>query len=1021
MPMLKNKELKRLIRLRYAAMASVTVISVFTVIAAAAELLPLPLAAAVIGVSIFLFAVMLVIRRSVRDELEFRYALEAELDDVAYIKFNTKKDFAELHGDVASLTGIETNGDILSGEVYRQMLEEVLSAKYDLENDIYISCSPEKWIRVNSFTSGIYKCTVIRDVSKYVSNMNMIKSLRYYDSATGVLSKEAFSHKLRKAAENNTDMIGLIHILINGVEKIQSFSGASAAEHAVIKIASFIKKYENPHNAFAGITSSNEFTLAITDTYEAGCRKIVDKIYNGICHVIVDLPENERSYIKVFCGYALFGRNEMNAGSMLAAVDFAAFDAVRQNASKPVEYNSESYADSAHEFKKIQVFNEIISKNLIDYHFQPIVNARTGEIYGYESLMRPQAVDGIKLNPLEMLSIAENQDMLNEIEHMTFFNSLQILSENQDFFRERKMFVNSIPSSNLSDSDYEELYNSYGELFDKLVVEVTESTKISDETIRLLETRYKNHRAGIALDDYGTGYSNESTLISVNPDFIKIDRSIIAGIDSDPQKQHLVSNIIDFAAKQGIKTLAERVETNEELESVISLGIDLIQGFVACKAMSILMLDIPLDVRNSIISYNLKHSGFVAKAYVVESEEPVNIVGLAASNYTEIVIKTNTAYIYGEADKQVNMRIKCEKGSSPTVYFKNVNINGFEGPAITLGKNCALMAVMEGENLFSHEGVRVPATAKFVLSGGGNLMVDCTYNNGVAIGGNSQQDIGQILFDGTGKVSVKSKGDNSIAIGGGSGGADSFIHLISGEFNLDVKGATVLGIGTMTGEIDISLNCGLINGEFGGQYVIGVGSKNGKVNIDSSADINFVGSGDICCLIGVLDKGSGTIHMEDGSCRMLMRAKNCIGIGGINGNMDTVFSSGSYDINGEGNKAKCIGDFDGSGSIRIMNAVINAVTQSSEATNIGIDNGKLVIQSGNIFTNSIIDIEAFSPHDSKLSRYRVINGGKFKAMVKEPGGVYSYSSEPSGLFEGNYVYLPEGYESEQVEPAEITV
>ena len=88
-------------------------------------------------------------------------------------------------------------------------------------------------------------------------------------------------------------------------------------------------------------------------------------------------------------------------------------------------------------------------------------------------------------------------------------------------------------------------------------------------------------------------------------------------IDKDPQKQHLVKNIIDFASQQGILSLGEGIETEEELDTAISLGVDLIQGFVISKATSVFMLDIPADIKGKIISLNLKHTGHVHKNFVI--------------------------------------------------------------------------------------------------------------------------------------------------------------------------------------------------------------------------------------------------------------------------------------------------------------------------------------------------------------------------------------------------------------------
>ena len=106
------------------------------------------------------------------------------------------------------------------------------------------------------------------------------------------------------------------------------------------------------------------------------------------------------------------------------------------------------------------------------------------------------------------------------------------------------------------------------------------------------QCRHRDHRGGgsrprnaeheaalYALDDYGSGYSNEGNLITLDPDFIKIDISIIRGIESDPDKQEVVRNIVSYAHQRGMQIVAEGIETAAELRTSRALGADLFQGY----------------------------------------------------------------------------------------------------------------------------------------------------------------------------------------------------------------------------------------------------------------------------------------------------------------------------------------------------------------------------------------------------------------------------------------------------------
>lgn len=233
------------------------------------------------------------------------------------------------------------------------------------------------------------------------------------------------------------------------------------------------------------------------------------------------------------------------------------------------------------DMNRIKLFHKLLDENLFEYHFQPIISARTGEIFAYEALMR----SGSKFNmaPHEILDLAAYENRLYDIEHFTYNNTLKIFKENHDFIKDKKLFINSISSHPLKDSDFNLLIKDYGSQFSSVVIEITEGTLLSDPGIDSIKKRLIETNCQLALDDYGSGFSNEASLLKTNPNYLKIDRAILKSINSDSKKQHLVSNIVNFSSQNNIQTIAEGIETFEELLTVIHLGIDYIQGFYTAK------------------------------------------------------------------------------------------------------------------------------------------------------------------------------------------------------------------------------------------------------------------------------------------------------------------------------------------------------------------------------------------------------------------------------------------------------
>lgn len=224
------------------------------------------------------------------------------------------------------------------------------------------------------------------------------------------------------------------------------------------------------------------------------------------------------------------------------------------------------------------LFETLLSNNLFNYHFQPIVSAKNGEIYAYEALMR--TAPSIGMYPLEVLAIAAEYKRLYDIEKATLFNVMKRYAEEADKFEGKKVFVNCIPGYFLNEEDIKNLHDNYYHLFHNFVFEITEQDTLDDNELNRLRNLGKNERKNlIALDDYGVGHSNIVNLINYRPDIVKIDRFLLTDIHLDETKQLVVKGVIDFARMHDIKVLAEGIETKDELCKVIEMGVDYIQGY----------------------------------------------------------------------------------------------------------------------------------------------------------------------------------------------------------------------------------------------------------------------------------------------------------------------------------------------------------------------------------------------------------------------------------------------------------
>jgi EAL domain-containing protein (putative c-di-GMP-specific phosphodiesterase class I)/DNA-binding LacI/PurR family transcriptional regulator len=251
-------------------------------------------------------------------------------------------------------------------------------------------------------------------------------------------------------------------------------------------------------------------------------------------------------------------------------------------------------------------FNLLIEKNLFTYYFQPIVDLKSGEIFAYEALMRTSS--GINMSPVEIIQIATEYNRLVDIESATIKNVLKRYADDNSSFFGKKIFVNSIPGSHISSEEMAKLSNEYKDYIGNIIFEVTEGADLSDAELQGIRNvkGADGTAAGLAIDDYGSGYSNAINLLRYKPDLIKIDRFLISGIDKDENKRMLVKNTVDFSKKNNIKVIAEGVETKEELEVAVELGCDLVQGYYTARPAPDPIERIKDEYLHAILDANIK-------------------------------------------------------------------------------------------------------------------------------------------------------------------------------------------------------------------------------------------------------------------------------------------------------------------------------------------------------------------------------------------------------------------------------
>jgi diguanylate cyclase (GGDEF)-like protein len=242
------------------------------------------------------------------------------------------------------------------------------------------------------------------------------------------------------------------------------------------------------------------------------------------------------------------------------------------------------YGITSEKFMFMTQFHRLLHNEEINMHYMSIVSLRDGEPLGWEALARGPENSPF-YSPATLFSYAEETDNVFRLENICrkrAVEQLRYLKPNQ------KMFINldprAIDDPFLLRGNIFKLLEDYGLNPHNIVLEITERHAITNYAVfRKIIEEYRKKGYLIAVDDAGAGYSSLESIAEIYPDFIKLDMSLIRNIDADSIKQALLETFVQFAEKVKCKIIAEGIETEQELQTLIKLGVPYGQGYYLGK------------------------------------------------------------------------------------------------------------------------------------------------------------------------------------------------------------------------------------------------------------------------------------------------------------------------------------------------------------------------------------------------------------------------------------------------------
>ena len=486
-------------------------------------------------------------------------------------------------------------------EDYRSELIRLISLEKEGKTSAtYEAClkDDKTWISINA---GIYtddsgnitdKIITFMDITKDHNQREELTYLAYYDFLTNLYSRNYFITKLKgfvEKAEKNNCIVSVMIVDVDDFHKISDTRGIVIGDEVIQNIGLFLQSMVEP-NIIASHFDSDIFCLAI---YDPCGHRSVDTVYRSIKDYLshpIRLTDGSDVNVSVTIGVAEYPEASEDALSLINCAEVVMLKAKGNGKDNIKFFDSVILNNFLRDVKIENKLKEAVHLNNFYMNYQPQFYSDSRRLRGVEALVRWKDKDGIIVSPSVFIPIAEKNGTIIPIGDFVIDESIKTFMDWKKKFEYDMTLSINISSIQYNRADFVpkiiSAISKYQMNPEELELEITESVLIDDlklVTAKMLELR--DYGIKVSLDDFGTGFSSLSYLRGLPIDTLKIDKSFIDNIITDESSKVIASTIISMSKKLGFTTVAEGVETKEQLEYLNEISCDLIQGYYLGKPL----------------------------------------------------------------------------------------------------------------------------------------------------------------------------------------------------------------------------------------------------------------------------------------------------------------------------------------------------------------------------------------------------------------------------------------------------
>ncbi|MDX1809418.1 MAG: EAL domain-containing protein [Sulfurospirillaceae bacterium] len=426
------------------------------------------------------------------------------------------------------------------------------------------------------------------DVTDYIKEQKKVEFLAYHDSLTTLpnrLSLKMILNKEYKNLKQNKSTLSLLFLDLDGFKTINDTLGHEIGDMVLSKIAMMIRSYVKEDNRVFR-TGGDEFAILLSNKVNHSIKVATEilQIFNEPITV-----NNILMRIGVSIGIANYTDDfDDDIFSLIKYADMALYQAKKNGKNRYIVFNRQLSENIHKKMEVEQALSNALKNNEFYVVYQPKYNIKTKEFVSMEALIRWENEKLGIIPPDYFIPIAEDLSFIHEIGKFVFAKACEDFIEFKKVYKKLQSVSINVSASQLINKslakDFQNIIRDYNISANNIGIEITETHIMHDvdENIISLQ-KMKDLGFKIILDDFGTGYSSMSYLKKLPVELLKIDKSFIDNICTDINDLNIVKATIALSKSLGYKTIAEGIETKEQEDILIELGVDCGQGYLFSK------------------------------------------------------------------------------------------------------------------------------------------------------------------------------------------------------------------------------------------------------------------------------------------------------------------------------------------------------------------------------------------------------------------------------------------------------